>query len=139
VTERQKLVAQLVKHEGFSNKPYTDTVGKITIGVGRNLSDKGISDAEAQMLLTNDIDECIDDLATFAWLKHLNPVRQRVLLDMRFNLGPNRLREFKRTLALIEAGEFTKAAEAMLASKWATQVGRRATTLSRMMATGVER
>jgi lysozyme len=139
VTDRQKLVAQLVKHEGFSNKPYTDTVGKITIGVGRNLSDKGISDAEAQMLLANDIDECVDDLATFAWLKTLNPVRQRVLLDMRFNLGPNRLREFKRTLALIEAGEFTKAAEAMLASKWATQVGRRATTLSRMMATGVER
>src|SRR5688572_26548191 len=97
-THRQKLVDQLLLHEGLRLKPYPDTKGKITIGVGRNLSDKGITHSEAMLLLDHDLDECITDLASFPWFAGLDPVRQRVLIDMRLNLGPTGFRSFKRTL-----------------------------------------
>lgn len=133
----EKLQQQLEAHEGCVLKPYTDTVGKLTIGIGRNLTDKGITEHEARYLLAYDIDECVADLTSaFPWFVRLDDVRQRVLLDMRFNLGPVGLRKFKQTLALVERGDYVKASENMLASKWAGQVKGRARRLARMMATG---
>ena len=39
------LVKPLTKiNEGLRSKPYVDTVGKVTIGVGRNLTDRGLSE-----------------------------------------------------------------------------------------------
>ena len=38
----QNLIDLLMKHEGVRNKPYEDTVGVLTIGVGRNLDDVGL-------------------------------------------------------------------------------------------------
>lgn len=138
MTEREALIAQLTLHEGRRRLPYMDTVGKITIGVGRNLSDKGLSDREIDTLLTNDIDECIADLASFPWFRSLDAIRQRVLVDLRFNLGPTRFRAFKRTLRMIEQGDYDKAADALRNSLWAKQVGQRADRLIRMMRTGAE-
>lgn len=136
----ERLTAQLIAHEGCVLRPYTDTVGKLTIGIGRNLTDKGISRAEAETLLASDIDECVADLTSaFPWFVRLDEVRQRVLLDMRFNLGPTGYRSFTRTLALVEQGDYVSAADQMLKSKWAKQVGRRARTLAQMMRTGVDR
>ena len=129
---------QLEKHEGLRLKPYRDTVGKLTIGIGRNLDDKGITRDEALFMLRTDIAECLADLKTFPWFKGLNEVRQRVVLDMRFNLGPKGFRGFVGTLAAIEAGDYAGAATRMLASKWATQVKGRADTLADMMRTGEE-
>lgn len=127
---------QLERHEGRRAKPYMDTVGKITIGIGRNLSDKGLSDDEIDYLYQNDIKEVIEDCATFPWFGTLNPVRQRVVLDMRFNLGAAGLREFKRFLRMLEQENYTKAADAMRNSLWAQQVKSRADRLIAMMRTG---
>lgn len=138
MTQGEALRQQLIAHEGLRLKPYTDTVGKLTIGVGRNLADKGLTKAEAMILLENDIQECILDLATFPWFHGLDPVRQRVMVDMRFNLGPKGFRAFKRTLAAVSDGRFNHAADQMLASKWASQVGARASRLARMMRIGDE-
>lgn len=131
------LVDQLIRHEGLRLKPYADSVGKITIGVGRNLSDNGISHTEAMQLLDHDLDDVVADLATFPWFARLDSVRQRALVDMRFNLGPTRFRSFKRMLAAVAAGDYVKASEQMAMSKWATQVKTRAQTLVRMMGTGL--
>ena len=106
VIERERLRAQLLLHEGLRRFPYVDTVGKLTIGVGRNITDVGISETEAMYLLVNDIDACIRDLATFTWFPELDPIRQRVLVDMRFNLGPSRFRGFKNTLVAVARGDF---------------------------------
>ena len=136
-TDRQMLVDELVRDEGLRLKPYLDTVGKWTLGVGRNLSDKGISSREAFDLLDHDLNECVADLAgEFPWFVKLDAVRQRVVVNMRFNLGPSRFRQFKQTIAAIAAGDYVKASEQMLKSKWASQVGQRAQRLARMMATG---
>lgn len=124
-------------HEGQKNFPYKDTVGKTTIGVGRNLDDRGLRSSEVDFLLENDIKEVIEELRkNLPWTERLDPVRKTVLHDMLFNLGWTRLSQFKNTLGFVERAEYEKAAVAMLQSKWATQVGNRAKRLARMMHTG---
>lgn len=134
---RERLRAALVRDEGIRLKPYRDSVGVLTIGVGRNLDDVGISAREAYYLLDNDIAcaerECRE---AFPWFDALDPVRQDVLLNMAFNLGIVGLKGFVRTLAAVRRGDYTAAAKGMLASKWAKQVKRRAARLASEMETG---
>lgn len=131
---RDALIKQLIKNEGLRLKPYTCTAGKLTIGIGRNLDDKGISEEEAMYLLKNDIEECEFQLnKELAFFKNLDMARQDVLLNMCFNLGINGLLGFKNTLAMIEAGNYEAAADNMLNSKWAYQVGDRAKELADIM------
>lgn len=135
--ERATLIAELRRDEGVEPFPYTDTVGKLTIGVGRNLTDRGLSDDEIDYLLQNDIDLCIDDLNRgVPWWVTLSPARQRVLINMCFNLGWPRLRGFVRTLSAMRRGDFATAAEGMRLSLWAKQVGARAERLAQMMERG---
>jgi lysozyme len=127
--------AELIKHhEGFSHKPYKDTMGKLTIGYGRNLDDKGISREEAGILLNYDLVECATDLrALFENFDELSETRQAVLMDMRYNLGPKGFRSFEKMIAAVRRGDFDRAADEMMDSKWAGQVGRRAWELALMM------
>jgi lysozyme len=134
---RKKMIAQLRLHEGERLKPYRCTAGKLTIGVGRNLDDRGITSDESAYLLNNDIDShWIELLEHLPWVETLDEVRQRVMLDMAFNLGISGLLTFRRTLGHIKAGDYALASSAMLESKWATQVGQRARRLATMMKTG---
>ena len=135
--DRAALIRQIRLHEGERLKPYRCTAGKLTIGVGRNLDDRGITSEESAMLLDNDIRLLeIELFRALPWASALDDVRQRVLLDMAFNLGLPGLLQFKRTLEAIRTGQYQQAATMMLDSLWARQVGQRAERLSRMMATG---
>lgn len=131
------LCAQLKTHEGLRLKPYRDTVGKLTIGVGRNLDDVGLREHEALYLLSSDIAEVCSGLdRRLPWWRGLDDSRQAVLIDMAFNMGIEGLAGFATTLGHVEAARYAEASRQMLRSKWAGQVGRRADTLSRMMRTG---
>ena len=133
------MIRQLRRHEGERLKPYRCTAGMLTIGVGRNLEDRGITAEESAYLLNNDIDREWKELTTaLPWVTGLNDVRQRVLLDMSFNLGIAGLLKFKNTLATIKAGQYSKAGNMMLDSLWAKQVGSRAVRLAQMMRTGID-
>jgi lysozyme len=134
----QKVKEQLLRHEGLKLKPYRCSAGKLTIGIGRNLDNCGISQKEAFVLLENDILRCESQLLDHIPIAYfdLNDTRKAVLLNMCFNLGITGLLEFKNTLAFIGAGDFERAANGMLASRWAKQVGRRAIELSEMMRKG---
>jgi len=137
--DRDKLRAMLELHEGIRYFPYVDTVGKLTIGVGRNLTDKGLAPSEVSFMLTNDVLEVEQALdVSIPWWRGLNEVRQLVLADMCFNLGIAGLLRFKNTLGHMQVGNYELAADNMMLSKWATQVGSRASKLSRMMRTGQE-
>ena len=133
-----RIKAQLVKHEGLRLKPYRCTAGKLTIGVGRNLDDCGISQTEAYVLLESDILQCEKQILSEIPKIYLqiDEVRKSVLLNMCFNLGIKGLHSFKNTLAFISAGDWERAANGMLASKWVKQVGRRAIELSELMRKG---
>jgi GH24 family phage-related lysozyme (muramidase) len=130
------LKAELTRDEARRPRIYTDTVGKVSGGIGRNLTDKGFRDSEIDLMYQNDIAE------TEAWLDHelpwwrtLDPVRQRVMMNMAFNMQ-GRLLQFQDFLAAAKKGDWTKAADEMFDSKWAKQVGARATRLMKMMSTG---
>jgi len=127
----------LIRHEGLRLKPYRDIRNKLTIGVGRNLEDAGISREEALLLLDHDIARVRHEVErAFPWFLRLDPVRKDVVLNMVFNLGLARFRRFRRTVAAIKARDWEQAAREMLASLWARQVGRRARELAQMMRRG---
>ncbi|HDM8041181.1 TPA: glycoside hydrolase family protein [Vibrio fluvialis] len=131
------LATQLIKkHEGLRLKPYRCSNQKLTIGYGRNLQDNGISQQEAETLLQHDLDAAVKDAETLPYFASLNEARQAVIVDMIFNLGLPRLGMFKKMIAAIEQQLWHVAANEMLNSRWARQVGKRAKTLSEMMRTG---
>ena len=131
------LVDQLIRHEGLMLKPYRDSMGILTIGVGRNLDDVGITRDEAIMMLNHDIDTARADLArVFPWTQNLDPVRLDALTNMVFNLGIGRLRGFARMLLALQAGDWNEAAQQALDSKWAVQVGNRSHELAQQFITG---
>lgn len=123
----------LEKDEGFRSKPYKDTVGKLTIGIGRNLDDRGISLAEARFLLKNDVAECVRDLSLYSFWENANDSRKAALINFRFQLGLAGFQKFKNTIAKITAGDWGGAADAMLESRWATQVPARAKRVTDML------
>lgn len=134
------IIDMLRVHEGVEKFAYKCSAGKITIGVGRNIDKDGglgLSDDEIDYLLANDVRRVEKELqANVPCYPKLSEVRQAVLLDMCFNLGISRFLQFKNFLANLESGNYATAAEEMLDSRWAKQVGRRAQRLAEMMASG---
>jgi lysozyme len=133
-----KLEEQLIKHEGLVLQMYKDSVGVLTIGVGRNLEHTGLrNEAEAKFLLRSDLVAIRAELErAIPWINDLSEERQHVLMDMAFNLGVTGLMNFKKTLRHIADGEYAAASVEMQRSRWSRQVGQRSVTLSEMMAQG---
>jgi lysozyme len=134
---RQALERQLAIDEGRRAIVYLDTVGKLTGGVGRNLTDRPFFDDEIALMLKNDIALVETELdKRLPWWREMTDARQNVLANMCFNLGITRLLGFGKTLAHMCAGEYDDAAREMLDSKWAKQVGARAVRLAALMREG---
>ena len=140
-TLKDKVREQLVRHEGKRNSAYQDSLGYWTIGVGHLIdSRKGgaISDDSVFAILDEDIEKVFVQLDDYLdWWRNLDEVRQMVLVNMCFNLGVNGLLSFNHTLTHIQNGEYKQAAEGMLQSKWAKQVGSRAKELAQLMEYGI--
>lgn len=134
----KELAKKLIKlHEGLKLKPYECPSGYITIGYGRNIQQNGITLAEAEMLLDNDIERVIKELEKWpSVFNELSENRKAALIDMSYNLGFNKLFQFRNFLAALQKKDFDLAAKEMLDSKWAAQVGNRATVLANMMKEG---
>ena len=138
----QRLVDQLITHEGMELRLYKCPAGKWSIGAGRNLEDRGITESEARHLLNNDIRISIDELTDeFPWFTRLDETRQAAMVELHFNLGLSTLKTFRKTLGLIEEAVEGKVAwhagsKELLDSRWADQVGRRAQTIADMLIIG---
>ena len=128
---RDRLKNNIVREEGLRLKPYKCTAGKLTIGVGRNIEDRGISEATADQMLDEDITICIAELQANIsnFNDHPDAVKE-TLVDLCFNLGISRLKKFKQTLRYIdeglETGSYTKAAVELMDSEYARQLPARA-------------
>lgn len=131
------LIDDLVRDEGVRLKPYRCTAGKLTIGIGRNIEDIGITDEEARYLLANDIArvEAALDRAV-PWWRTMTKRRQEALANMAFNLGMSGLFGFRTMLAALQAGNWANAAQAALDSRWADQVGARAHRIAKAIEEG---
>lgn len=124
--------------EGCHLKPYKCPAGKLTIGYGRNLDDVGISQAEADMMFERDFAKAEADVRDICKEFGINVddlIEQRfyVLTDMCFNIGKGGLKKFKKLFSALKKGLYDDAANAMLDSLWAKQVGNRATKLAVLM------
>ncbi len=127
------ITDDLKRDEGLRLKPYLDSVGKVTIGYGRNIDDVGITEREAEAMLANDIARTLADLnRALPWWRKLPSRQQRGLQNMCFNLGLPRLLGFKKMLAALKSGDRKRAAEEALDSKWAGQVGERAERIAEL-------
>lgn len=152
--DRARLRKELIRDEGLRLKTYRCTAGKLSIGVGRNLDDVGIRAAEyqklgitkasaikngitedqAMALLDSDIDVVEAQLdRALPWWRQMSPVRQRVILNMCFNMGLRTLLTFRNTLRYMRTGDYAAAARGMANSRWHRQVGNRAIRLENMM------
>lgn len=135
--DREALKKDLTRDEAYRRFIYKCTAGKWTIGIGRNLDDRGVTIEEALYLLDNDILLTERELdINLPWWRAMTEPRQRVLANMCFNLGVKRLLLFRRTLEAMERGDYKTAANEMLTSSWAHQVGARSKRLSETMRSG---
>ena len=133
-----KLSDQLRIHEGVRSHVYLCTAGYETIGVGRNIAESGIglSDDEIDYLLENDIKRCKQELVSLTWFPDLDPVRQDAIVNLCFNLGLTRLIGFQNAMGAMAVGDYEKAADEFLDSRWAKQVGQRSLDVAHMIRTG---
>lgn len=149
-TNDPQLEAELVRDEGEVLHVYSDSKddkdtldhlkGYLTIGVGILVDSRrggGITQEESRYLLRNRIASKIDDLDRhLPWWRQLSRARRRVLINMCFNLGIGGLLGFVHTLESVRVGQYEIAAQQMLESEWARQVGDRAKRLASMMRQG---
>jgi lysozyme len=141
----------LTLHEGERLRPYDDTVGKLTISIGRNLADRpltheetlellrrdGISLEFSRWLFLRDLAATVTELTErLPWIATVDPVRQAAVIDMAYNLGLPRLQGFAHALEAMRTGLYGRAAAEMLESTWARQVGARSVRLAAMMRSG---
>ena len=131
------LTAELRTEEGFRAKPYRDQYNNLTIGYGRNLDDHGISEAEAGVMLANDIAAAVAGCrSAFDWFDGLSAGRKQALADLCFNMGLPRLQGFRQMLAAFAAGDFDRAASELEDSLWFHQVGTRGPRLVALIREG---
>jgi len=141
--DMEKLLETLKRHEGVKHHAYRDSLGVLTIGCGRNISDSrrhhglGLSDAEIDYMLQNDIERTIKELSSeYAWFNDLEEgARRDAIINMHFNLGRLRFATFKRAIAHMENANHQEAATEFLHSKWAKQVKGRALEVTDMILT----
>ena len=151
---KDDFIKKLIQHEGLRLEVYQDTLGIDTIGIGRNLEDRGITEQElsdlgipsiehvyksgitevdAVYLARNDVEIVETELVrAHPCVDKLDSVRQLILMDMAFNMGVPRLCKFKNMWAAIHEDDFITAAKEMLDSR-ANQVKSRATKLAHAM------
>ena len=122
--------------EGRRAYPYEDSVGKLTIGVGRNLDDRGLAEDEIDYLKKNDMDIAYELAKTLPYFEQLDEIRQVVIADLVFNLGLRRFKGFIRTNAALNVHDYDTAADELLDSRYARQTGRRAHRNARVLRTG---
>lgn len=161
MTPNPDLISRDLKaDEGEEFRPYIDTKGFLSTGIGHCLDTnpftqeevdyighdgrtQPLTDAQAVWLLQRDLAKTYSTLDTFApWWRNLDEVRCRVLAEMCFNMGwgngSHGLSSFHRTLNYIQQGTWYAAHDAMLASGWAGEVGHRATRLANMIQSGMD-
>ena len=132
-----RLIEQLKVHEGFRSKPYKCTADKLTIGYGLNL-DAGISEELAVIILEHQLKSTVNQLKKLGWFFNIDSfARQDAIVNMAFNLGVAGVCKFRKMINAISIHDYHKAANEMLDSKWANQVGDRAVELAEQMRSGV--
>lgn len=152
------VIELITRHEGDRGFPYCDrcgarirrywggwecdctskqeSPGNLTIGRGHNLDARELPEAIRLALLQADLIDTVANLKTFSWFAALDGVRQAALIDLHFNIGATRFREFARMIDAVARGDYRAAAAEMINSEWAREVPRRAALDSTLLGSG---
>lgn len=134
---RKAARSLIMNHESLRLRPYKDSLGFLSIGYGHCLELHSITANAASLILDDDIDWFVSAIEkNIPYFRDIDPVRQAVLLDMTFNLGLIGVMKFHDMWKAIQSGNWNAAADALLNSKWALQVGQRALDDARIMRMG---
>jgi len=153
----QEIYDIIKDHEGYRPQVYKDSVGKPTIGIGFNLTRSDaralikqvgadydqvltgkqlLNDKQINTLFELSLRTAYKDAEKFIPDLFNQPRNVKLaLIDLAFNLGYDRLSKFKNTKAHLIAGDYNKAANELMNSKWAGQVKRRAQNLAKLLVT----
>lgn len=133
------LYAEMVWCEGKKSKIYTDSRGNVTGGIGWNFTANGIPDWVIQGLFNQAINEAASSLTqNTSWWRFLDPVRQRAVLNLCFNLGWPRLSKFVHFLEAMSNRQWKRAGAELVNSEWWNEVGKRGPFIRHMIETGTE-
>lgn len=131
-----QLISDLKRHEGYRDHVYIDSLGNPTCGWGHHLyPGSRINETIAEEFLKMDVAQAISDFwqIELKYRSRLNFRRKRVIINMIFNMGVQKVLGFKKMWAAIGREDWEGAAKEMLDSRWATQVGDRAIELAKEM------
>lgn len=135
----KEIMDEIKRHEGYSDTVYFDSIGVPTVGYGHALlQGSKIPAVVADLLFEQDFNIAKGDYELLAnrWGLDLDPVRRGILINMLFNMGMARVSKFKKMLTALQSKDYSRAADEMLDSRWATQVGKRADELANTMKYG---
>jgi lysozyme len=137
------IKAMIKRHEGVRYKPYKDSVGLWTVGVGHLIGNgKSPGPYEGKTLSEQEVNDIFEKDYAFhkeaakkapGWSK-ANDTQKAALVDLTYNMGPSWHKKFKNTAKKMEEGDFHGASEELKNSKWYTQVGKRAVEITTMLA-----
>lgn len=129
------LRRELTLDEGRERFPYTDTRGYLSIATGRNLTGRGVSDDEIDLMLANDIAGCAAVMDhNIPWWRSLPSAKQRVMINLCF-MGWGSFSGFTHFFAAMQAGDWHTAAAEVRNSRWYSQVADRGPrVLARLLA-----
>lgn len=146
------ILKRLEFHEGLILFPYYCTANKLSIGIGHSVEarpwtdeekkaigdwENGITKNMAYMICRNDVNLFLKDLKTLDFWKQLDDERQYALIDICFNIGFSGLKKFKKMLKALTVKDYLTASTELLDSKYATQTGKRAKRIAKLIRTGV--
>ena len=139
-----QIKEDLVRHEGYVTEIYFCSEGYATFGIGHMVTEEDmeytwpvgtpVTDERILQCFHDDCMIAVEDATALvlSFASHPDNV-QRVLVNMAFNLGRNRLGRFKNMLTAVNEGNYKKAADEMIDSRWYHQVGRRSKELVEIM------
>lgn len=148
ITGGDKGIMDMIKsHEGVRTKPYKDSLGLWTVGVGHLIGDgKTLPKEWDRELSMKEVDELFAKdyehhkamaMKTPGWDK-ANESGQAAMIDLAFNMGGSWYKKWPNTAKALEAGNFDKAADGLKDSKWYDQVKGRAVKIVGMIRQGAK-
>ena len=126
-----ELLKEIKRHEGFKSKVYKCTEGYDTIGYGFAIKDLELDEDVAELILMRKIQKLLERIIiAIQWFEDSPQEVKFVVSNMCYQLGLRGFSKFKKTIYLLETGQYEEASIEMLDSLWAKQTPNRAKELS---------
>jgi lysozyme len=143
----QDIKNMIIKHEGIRYRPYKDSLGLWTVGVGHLIGDgktlpqeynREFSEEEVMAMFEKDYIHHRKAAEKIPGFNNANGRGQGALTDLTFNMGPTWYKGWPNFQKHLAAGNADGAAASLESSKWYGQVGNRAPVIVDHIRNGIQ-